>query len=169
MYGLCLSFTREGDAPAGCRAGRAKRAAPLWGGSQSPACRNGDWVADGRRHLILRAQRVLKEGKVIRKRRGNHAVPPPLVRSAAAEAASPARDARAPRPALSRRIARRAQRHFHPLWKVGTPRPTGRKKQGQTFRPAPKLRLIQSLPVPRIPLLQRKLRPLPPCSCARSR
>ena len=45
----------------------------------------------------------------------------------------PARDARAPRPALSRRIARRAQRHFHPLWKVGTPRPTGRKKQGRPF------------------------------------
>ena len=35
--------------------------APLWGGSQSPACRNGNWVADGRRHLLLRTQRVLKE------------------------------------------------------------------------------------------------------------
>ena len=39
------------------------------------------------RDLPLRAQRALKEGVVIRKRRGNHAVSPPLVCSAAAQAA----------------------------------------------------------------------------------
>ena len=38
------------------------------GGSQSSACRNSNWVADGKRHLPLRAQRALKGKRVIDKR-----------------------------------------------------------------------------------------------------
>ena len=75
VYGYC---SREGDAPAGCRA-----AAPRWGGSQSPACRNSSWVADGKRHLLLRAQRVLKGKRVIDKREKTAGCLP-LARSAAA-------------------------------------------------------------------------------------
>ena len=41
------------------------------------------------RYLPLRAQRVLKEGKEIDKRRGNHEVPPPLARSRRAGARIP--------------------------------------------------------------------------------
>ena len=46
-------------------------------------------MADGKRHLPLRAQRALKEGVVIRKRQGEPQVPPPLVRSVAAQATFP--------------------------------------------------------------------------------
>ena len=67
--------------------------APLWGGSQSPACRNGKRAADGRRHLLLRAQRVLKGMGMIGKK-GKTAGVPLLVRPPRA-AALPARDARA--------------------------------------------------------------------------
>ena len=110
--------------------------APLWGGSQSPACRNGNWVADGRRHLLLRAQRVLKEGKVIRKRRGNHAVPSPLVRSADAEAASPPVMRGHPvRPVQADRPPRAAA--LPPTLESGHTSPYRAKKTGQTFRPAP--------------------------------
>ena len=48
------------------------------------------------RYLLLRAQRVLKEGVVIRKRQGEPKVPPPLVRLPRAAALS-ARDGQAHR------------------------------------------------------------------------
>ena len=35
-------------------------AAPLWGGYYSLHAVKGDWVADGRRHPLWRAQRALK-------------------------------------------------------------------------------------------------------------
>ena len=43
------------------------------------------------RYLPLRAQRVLKEGEEIDKKRGNHMVPPLLARPRRAGATSPAR------------------------------------------------------------------------------
>ena len=59
----------------------------LWGGSQYHACRNSNWVADGKRYLPLRAQRALKGMGLIGKK-GKTAGVPLLVRSAAAQAAN---------------------------------------------------------------------------------
>ena len=163
---MFVVYTKATLRPGAVRARDAPRTPLGW--QPILACRNGKRAADGRRHLLLRAQRVLKEGKVIRKRRGNHPVPSPLVRSAAAQAASPPGMRGHPvRPVQADRPPRAAA--LPPTLESGHTSPYRAKKTGQTFRPAPKLRLIQSLPVPRIPLLQRKLRPLPPCSCARSR
>ena len=80
----CAHRFREGDAPAGCQIGRAEVVAQA-----SFSCRHaaihllapygvefvlltlwGSRAADGKRHLLLRAQRALKEGVVIRKRQG---------------------------------------------------------------------------------------------------
>ena len=91
--------------------GRAARARVSDAFQLPPGCYGrGDWVADGRRHPLLRAKRVLKEGEVIRKRRGNHGFPPPLVRGAAAQAASPPADGwHSPlRPGRAKRQRRRA-------------------------------------------------------------
>ena len=74
------SFPREGDAPAGYGAPRGV-ADPL-------LVTSGRWVAAGTWDFPLRAKRALKEGVVIRKRQGGTWVPPPLVREAAAQAAT---------------------------------------------------------------------------------
>ena len=84
--------------------GRAVRAESLWGGSQSPACRSGNWAAVGRRHLLLRAQRVLKGMGMIGKK-GKTAGVSLLVRPPRAAALS-ARDARAHMARRGRRALR---------------------------------------------------------------
>ena len=66
----------------------------LWGGSQSPACCNGNRVAAGKRHLLLRAMRALKGMGLIDKK-GKTVGVSLLVRSVAAQATISARDGQA--------------------------------------------------------------------------
>ena len=99
---MFVVYTKATLRPGAVRARDAPRTPLGW--QPIPACRNGKRAADGRRHLLLRAQRVLKGMGMIGKK-GKTAGVPLLVRPPRAAALS-ARDARAHMARRGRRALR---------------------------------------------------------------